>query len=169
MMYKSGHKFYGNQYSKNSKTPEERFWSKVNIKSDTECWEWTGSKSKKGYGLFDARCGESRAHRVSWMFSFGNVPNGVFVLHSCDNPSCVNPNHLFLGSAKDNTQDMIRKSRDSLIGSKNSQAKLSEVSIVEIKTLYQSGISISKISSLFNVVYETIWDIVNGNTWKHIK
>ena len=87
-----------------------RFMAKVE-KSDG-CWEWTAAKLKKGYGKFSkGRDGWELAHRASWRLKHGQIPQGMQVLHRCDNPSCVRPSHLFLGVARDNTHDMIRKGR----------------------------------------------------------
>jgi hypothetical protein len=88
-----------------------RFWEKVRIASKDECWLWTASLNNKGYG----KIGEGKkillAHRVSWELHFGPIPDRLCVLHKCDNPKCVNPDHLFLGTQKDNAQDMVRKNR----------------------------------------------------------
>lgn len=87
----------------------KRFWSKVHITEDG-CWEWTGCLFKKGYGCFGKN---SYAHRVAWILIHGSeIPAGKQICHSCDNRKCVRVSHLFLGSAKDNTQDMIAKGRD---------------------------------------------------------
>ncbi|MCK9416834.1 HNH endonuclease [Candidatus Dojkabacteria bacterium] len=80
-----------------------------------ECWEWLAAKTNGGYGQI---CGLGLTHRVSYKFFVGPIPKGLFVLHKCDNPSCVNPNHLFLGTQRDNMQDMSKKDR-SLKGEKN--------------------------------------------------
>lgn len=91
-------------------TIEERFWSKVNITDLLSCWEWTGFKNK-GYGQLEFRGKTQRAHRVVWMLIYGEIPDGLCVLHHCDNPSCCNPAHLFLGTMLDNNRDMIKKGR----------------------------------------------------------
>ena len=92
-------------------TLEQQFWSHVN-KGD-ECWEWTASLSHNGYGqiikCIDGKKKHLIAHRVSWEIHFGPIPEGMKVLHRCDNRRCINPGHLFLGSCQDNTDDMIKK------------------------------------------------------------
>jgi len=94
-------------------TTEQRFWNKVN-KTDT-CWLWTASKRNKGYGAFsytrDGKMIQDRAHRYSWEIHKGSIPEGLFVLHSCDVPACVNPSHLFLGNNQENVDDMMNKGR----------------------------------------------------------
>ena len=86
----------------------ERFWEKVN-KTD-KCWLWTGGKASDGYGSFNYDGGQ-RAHRFSWELHFGKIPSGLLVLHHCDTPGCVRPDHLFLGTQADNAKDMWRKGR----------------------------------------------------------
>ena len=92
----------------------ERFWSKVNrVEDPDECWEWIPkARHKFGYGIFmDRPYGTKKAHRVAWELTNGEIPNGLMVLHTCDNPPCCNPNHLFLGTAQDNSLDMMSKGR----------------------------------------------------------
>lgn len=99
-------------YPRRSKPLAERFWEKVR-KSDG-CWEWTGSRNAAGYGkLSEGAAGSPRlrAHRVSWELANGPVPAGLWVLHRCDNPPCVRPDHLWLGTRLDNMQDCARKGR----------------------------------------------------------
>lgn len=98
------------------KTPiKERFWSKVELFhgiTDEDCWNWTGSKTPKGYGMITERNDTLKAHRVSWEMRYGKIENNLCVLHRCDVPSCVNPSHLFLGTITDNNKDMIVKGRN---------------------------------------------------------
>lgn len=102
------------------KTNEERFWKLVKSGNPDECWEWQGSKGKGGYGRFNKynRLKNSHiyAHKFSYELHNGPVPDGLLVLHKCDNPGCVNPNHLWLGTYRDNCLDMINKGRAKIGG-----------------------------------------------------
>ena len=88
---------------------EERLWAKV-AKGD-ECWEWSGGKNDKGYGLIGLRKKLYYVHRLSYEWHLGPIPDGMLVLHSCDNPACVNPSHLSLGTVQDNSNDMVERRR----------------------------------------------------------
>jgi len=121
----------------------KNFWKKVDIKSENECWEWNACKNKHGYGQFKIDKKLYGSHRISWILTNGDIPEDdnycktLFVCHSCDNPGCVNPNHLFLGTNKDNMKDMINKNR--LINSpgiKNGNHKLTEQQVLEIRQKY---------------------------------
>jgi hypothetical protein len=97
----------------------DKLMQKLNICGKNDCWEWTGCKNPKGYGVLGAKeIGEQLAHRISYIVHVGSIPKGMCVLHKCDNPSCCNPRHLFLGDNNDNTQDMISKCRDRSFGRK---------------------------------------------------
>lgn len=176
-------------------TVEERFWSKVNKAGPIPehrpelgpCWVWTAYCDKKGYGGFCV--GQSkmkRAHRVSWKMHFGELPvDKPHVLHHCDNPSCVNPSHLWAGTNADNNADMMAKKRGVFLrgdqhgarlhpeshahGSEHHSAKLTEADIPEVRRRRREGEPLSSIARSFGVHECTINDAVKGRTWKHVK
>lgn len=97
------------------KNVEERFWSKVSKCECDKCWEWTASLNSKGYGRMNMQGRTGLSHRLSWLIHFSEIPDGLDVLHHCDNPKCVNPNHLFLGTHSDNMRDMVKKGRNGAV------------------------------------------------------
>jgi hypothetical protein len=151
-------------------TPEQetRFWAKV--ARGPGCWEWTGALSR-GYGQF-AVGGSKRvlgAHRVSWEHVNGPVPPGLFVLHRCDNPRCVRPDHLFIGTIKDNTADMLAKGRHNPPrGSRCGTSKLTESDAAAIRSLAAEGFAHPIIASRFSVSRPTVSLIVARKTWRHV-
>lgn len=122
-----------------------RLWPKVDIRSEDECWEWNAAKTRFGYGYLSiGRRDEGLvlAHRAVWELTHGPLPNGMKVCHTCDNPSCCNPSHLFTGTQADNLTDCKVKGRargGSLPGSRNPNSKLSDNQINEIRERYDSG------------------------------
>lgn len=148
-------------------TLKERFEDKF-IKGDKkECWLWQASISN-GYGNLTYKNKSYIASRVSYQLYIGEIKSNMFVCHKCDNPLCVNPNHLFLGSPTDNVKDMMSKQR-SAKGEDHSQAKLINSDVVKIKEmLKKQNFTDQTIADLFNVKRETINRIKLNKAWKHI-
>ena len=154
----------------------DRFWSKVDIKSEDECWNWTACKINTGYGQFGINYKIYKAHRISWIIHNCDIPEGLLICHTCDNPSCCNPKHLFLGTAKDNTQDMIKKGRYYTgnhkglnTGIKNGNTKLTEEQVLEIRQKYIPWEYTQKmLADEYGVGITIISYIINNKSWKHI-
>jgi predicted XRE-type DNA-binding protein len=151
----------------------KRFWSKVILTANNElCWIWDASKDKDGYGLFRIENKNIRANRLSFFLYYRIDPCDNVVCHKCDNPTCVNPSHLFLGSHRDNINDCWSKGRKvKTDGSLNGMAILSESQVIEIITLWGSGKYRFKsdIAKIFGVSQPTVSEIINRKTWTHIK
>lgn len=141
----------------------ERYWSKIARADDTECWVWLGTRNRNGYGVigFGGR-GKSDvlAHRVSVSLSGRNV-EGLVVRHTCDNPSCVNPNHLLTGTQGDNARDMAIRER-------GNTRKLTASEVVAIRRLHLAGESIRQLARDFGVTYGNVGFIVRNKTWRHL-
>ena len=151
-----------------------RFWAKVNMVQG-KCWEWMATRNLNGYGQLRVKddYGKWRkglSHRVSWIIHNGNIPNSLCVLHHCDNPGCVNPSHLFLGTYEDNSRDMITKGRGKpshLYGEKNGSSKLTREQVSEIRKHLCCGENHYYIARKFGVSHTTIWRIARGKSWIH--
>lgn len=145
-----------------------RFWSKVDKSGgDNACWLWTARKNAYGYGTIKVGIKSSLAHRVVWNLNFGNIPERLCVCHTCDNPACVNPSHLFLGTHKQNMEDMARKGRHAdFTGSKCGQAKLTEEQAIQI--LNAKGFS-KNIAKQFGVTFSAVCRIKSGKSWPHLQ
>ncbi len=147
-------------------TLEERFWEKVN---KTEgCWLWTACVSGSGYGQIRLEGKMRQASGVSWMLEHGSMPD-LYVCHHCDNPLCVRPDHLFLGTQKDNAQDMIMKGRKaSQSGRLNSQSMLDEADVVTIRWKLSIGMTRLQIASEYGIAVSTVTGINTRRQWSHV-
>lgn len=155
----------------------KRFHTKYIIDPITGCWNWTGARTSAGYGELGLNGKIVTAHRLSYMIFRGEIPDGFLVCHTCDKPECVNPDHLFLGTNRDNVNDMIQKGRQNLSnapngrrngqsGEKNYQAKLTEPDVLEIRRLYSIGLNRKEITQLFpQVGRKNIEMIIRRATW----
>jgi hypothetical protein len=151
-----------------------RFWSKVDKNGPlhpallSRCWLWNAPCNEHGYGYLSIESRSVLAHRYSYQLHSGAIPSSMGVLHKCDNPPCVNPEHLFLGTQLDNGIDMIVKGR-STAGEKHASAKVTEAEVVEIRALYASGTFSQKaLGKSFGLSQMSIGRIVNRKYWKHI-
>jgi hypothetical protein len=155
-----------NQYS--GLSVEERFWQKVDKKTDNGCWLWIGGHSSNGYGSFTGNNHKPvKAHRFSWILYYGEIPDGLLVCHHCDVKFCVNPKHLFLGIDQDNSDDMMKKGRGvQLHGEQNGNAKYTKEFVLKIRRIYKEGnYSRYKIAKMFNISYATIKPLLNRRSW----
>ena len=177
----------------------KKFWSNVPTTDSMSCWDWSGARFLNGYGKIYI-CGKTRkAHRVSYFLAKGFMPHpSEYVCHHCDNPSCVNPSHLFMGRAQDNSDDMVRKQRqacgerhmsrthpeklrrgsnhcwtgsDHSIGEKNPSAKITESQVRLIRHKYGKGgvVRIVDLAIEFGVSFSLISQIIRREVWSHIE
>lgn len=163
----------------------DRFWGKVDIMGPQECWTWLSSKSGGRYGAFTANNRHYQSHRVSYSIKNGAIPEGKVICHTCDNPLCVNPEHLFMGTQLDNVTDMMNKNRQRLTfggeggrlkqvqntarGSENHLSKLNEESVLSIRREYVRRVVTHKmLASKYGVTTENIKMILKRKTWKHV-
>lgn len=144
-----------------------RFLGRVK-KNTKNCWPWTGYKDRCGYGIFYFNGVNIPAHRFSYLMHKGNIFKNLLVLHSCDNPRCVNPGHLSLGTVKDNIQDKVNRNRQYRPqGEKSPNAKLTEKQVREILKK-QNHFSQIELGKEYNIRAQSIGKIINGERWKHI-
>lgn len=147
----------------------ERFHGNVDKGGDGGCWVWTGTLNNKGYG----RAGRRYAHRIAWEMANGPIPPGLFVLHTCDNPPCVNPDHLGVGTAKDNSSDASRKGRlngrpNRPKGEQNKSHVLTEDQVRFIRDARAAGESRRFLAEMFGVSRNEISRVTTRRLWKHL-
>lgn len=154
-------------------TPEQRFWRSTY--KTLNCWFWIGARERihgeDWYGHFQIAGKTVKTHRFSWSLHYGPIPPGVCVLHSCDNPQCVNPKHLFLGTRKQNSSDCISRGRHSsniFPGEKNGRAVLTEQDVHRIRYLYSNGWSPSRIANILCAPIRAVQNVSSGKRWRHL-
>jgi hypothetical protein len=166
-----------------------RFWAKVVKCGPDDCWPWSASRRHKGYGAFAYTLGgklvQDRAHRFSYVVHVGVVPDGLCVLHRCDNPVCVNPAHLFLGTRADNNADMVAKGRhvpactytrrgpndpagNHPKGVEHPNARLTPEVVRGVRADRVAGLSYSTLASKYGITIRHAWRIVHRKAWKHL-
>lgn len=160
-----------------------RLWAKVDKRGPVSpglgrCWVFTGGTDKAGYGQFWFEGRNDRAHRVAWVLTHGPIPegegyHGTCVLHRCDRPQCVRPTHLFLGTARDNTEDMDSKGRrvtgERRRGSDNHSARLTEVDVRAIRQAFSGRYGqVTELARQYGVTQPAMRAVVLGQTWKHV-
>lgn len=143
------------------------FWSKVAIVDD--CWLWQGGLAPSGYGYFTIKPVRNvHAHRAAWILTFGAIPDGLFVLHGCDNKRCVNPAHLFLGTQRDNIRDFDGKGLRQR-GEQHPRTRHTAEDIREMRRLRaEEGLSFRAIGQRFGIRAEAVWKIFHGKRWGHV-
>ena len=151
---------------KSKEITQERIESKVEKVTESGCWIWMGATQVRGYGEIISNNRKHLAHRASYETFIGPIPKGMYVCHACDNVYCVNPSHLFLGTQKQNLEDMARKKR-STWGERNPMAKLTSKDVEEIREAKKNGAKTSDLAKQFNVSVSNISSIIRKDRWNY--
>lgn len=151
------------------RSTEKHFWGRLN-KTETGCWEFSGSRCSDGYGRLIFQGRKLTAHRLAYELAHGQIPDGMAVCHRCDNPSCANPDHLFLGTQRENIADRVRKGRNgNHKGTRNGRAKLSEIDVIDIRRLHSSGnVTKAELANKYCVSDVLIGLVVRKKAWSHV-
>lgn len=151
--------------AKSRYTASERFWSKVQAGNESECWPWTGAKIATGHGRFKVRSYKCiGTHRFAYIIAHGDIPTGMVVRHTCDNPACCNPRHLMLGEHSDNVADRVTRGR-SATGERNGRAKLTRQQVEVIRQRRVSGETYSALGREYGVDPSTVRLAAIGHNW----
>ena len=169
--YIVGHGLRSRVYTRRSLA--SRFWHKVENRGPDDCWEWQAYRDRDGYGhirMDDLAHTDAGAHRVSYELAFGHIPDGMMVCHRCDNPRCVNPEHLFLGTNTDNMRDRSAKGRKAgPAGIKQHNSKLTEEQVKAIRERYAAGgVTMYQLAAEYGVGAGPICNIIHRKSWKHV-
>jgi hypothetical protein len=148
-------------------TDSGRLTKKIKKNEHSGCWEWTGSRKDNGYGVISINNHQEYTHRLSYKLFVGEIPDGLCVLHRCDNPPCINPCHLFLGTKQDNIQDCLAKGRaNTAFGERNGRAKLTLSQVHQIREDYRNGgVSQRELARRFNIGKSVIGNITRNESW----
>ena len=133
--------------------------------AENGCWEWVGYFGSGGYGMMSRNGKNQRAHRISYEAYKGPIPKGMVIRHTCDNPACINPDHLIVGSQKDNVADREARNRRVVNGERVGTSKLTEKDALDIRA---SGESLEALASRYGIDRSNVWLIRAGKSWRHI-
>lgn len=167
-------KKYGSPHAKkrDQSSLEDRFWRFVTKGNEFDCWEWQGQRLSNGYGRISLGAkifGSDGAHRVSWRIANKQeIPAGMFVMHKCDNPCCVNPNHLTIGTPKENVADMIAKGRKRVVSPKGEGNGKSLLDAEKVRIIRESTLDHTELGRQLGVSPNCIRGVRTGRTWSHI-
>ncbi len=143
------------------------FWPKVDKQGPNQCWPWNAYRDRDGYGFFNIFDSSRKAHRVSYVIHYGELDPSLMVCHTCDNPSCVNPRHLWAGTSRQNIDDMVAKER-ALRGVRNPKAKLTAAEVRRIVQLSKTGLFGTTIARMMGCLQVTVSSILTGRQWSSV-
>jgi hypothetical protein len=148
-----------------SKAEMDRFESFVLPEPTSGCWLWTGGATPSGHGHFWLRGKTKKAHRISYELKCGPVEDGKIICHKCDVPSCVNPDHLFVGSPADNSRDMVAKARQK----KGVDVNTAKITPDAVRHIRAKVLTSREYCDLYGINYRSVWNIQTRKTWRHVQ